>query len=175
MEKHEFVSLRQLAKRLGMDPSGARRYVLAQGFSFLKQRIPETGNQIANVLTEEDAEAIIALRESQGFTGQVIANTTQGYFYVVQIVPELDPLRVKFGFANDAHNRLQSHRTIAPTAILVKAWPCKRQWEQAAMDCATRMGCKLIANEVFQCNNLDAVIQRCETFFALMPSLDMAR
>ena len=170
MVEQEYVSVKQLARELGLDPSNTRKYVLAQGFSFLKQRTPDSHGQLANVLTKEDAEAIKALRQEQGFTGSVIANETEGWFYIVQIVPELDPLRVKLGFASNAFNRLQAHRTVAPTAALVKAWPCKRAWEQAAMDSATRIGCQLIANEVFQCDSLDALIDRSESFFELMPS-----
>ena len=169
MEKQEYVSVKQLAQELGLDSSNTRKYVLSQGYSFLKQRTPDSRGQLANVLTKEDAEAIKALREEQGFTGNAVANSAEGWFYIVLIVPELDPLRVKLGFASDARNRLQAHRTVAPTATLVKAWPCKRAWEQAAMDSVTRLGCQLIASEVFQCDNLDALIERCESFFELMP------
>ncbi|MFH1486719.1 MAG: hypothetical protein ABIH46_11665 [Chloroflexota bacterium] len=169
MPGQEYVSVKQLSQELGLDSSNTRKYVLSQGFSFLKQRTPDSRGQLANVLAKEDAEAIKALREEQGFSGNVVANHTEGWFYVVQIVPELDPLRVKLGFASDAHNRLQAHRTVAPTAILVKAWPCKRVWEQAAMDSVTRTGCQLIASEVFQCDGLDTLIERCDSFFELMP------
>lgn len=169
MSQEEYVSVKQLAKEWGIDSSNARKYVIAQGFAFEKQRTATSGNQLANVLSPEDAEAIRAIRESQGFTGKAVANHTQGWFYIIQLVPGLDPLRVKLGFASGVKARLQSHRTAAPTAQLVKAWPCKRTWERAAIDSITRVDCKLISNEVFQCNDLDALTERAAAFFGLLP------
>jgi len=169
MPEKEYVSVKQLAQELGLDPSNTRKYVLSQGFAFLKQRTPDSRNQLANVLTKEDAEAIKALREAQGFTGTIVAQGDEGVFYIVQVVPELDPLRVKLGFASDVSARLQAHRTVAPTAALVGFWPCKRTWERAAMDSIARIGCQVIANEVFQCDGLAGLVDRGEAFFALMP------
>lgn len=169
MIEQEHVSVKQLAKEWGIDSSNARKYIVAQGFSFLKKRLPESHGQLCNVLAKEDAEMVRGLREGQGFTGKAIANDAGGWFYIVQIVPDLDPLRVKLGFAGDVKARLQAHRTIAPTAQLVKAWPCRRVWEQAAIDSITRAGCKLIANEVFQCDDLEASVERAESFFLIMP------
>lgn len=167
--QEEYVSLKQLAERMGLDKSNARKYVLTQGFSFLKQRTEDSSGQVANVLTLEDAEAVIAIREEQGFTGQVIEANGDGWFYIIQLIPEFNPLRVKLGFASNVQNRLQAHRTSAPTAQLVKAWPCKRMWEQAAMDSITRKECKLIASEVFECKALIMLANRGDEFFALMP------
>ena len=169
MPQEEYVSVKQLAKEWGIDSSNARRYILAQGFSFLKQRTSTSASQLSNVLSPEDADTIRGIRESQGFMGKALVNHTEGWFYVIQLVPDLDPLRVKLGFASDPGIRLQAHQTAAPTAVLVKAWPCERVWEQAAIDSVTRTGCKLIANEVFRCDDLDTLIGRCETFFDLMP------
>lgn len=170
MPQEEYVSVKQLAREWGIDSSNARKYILAQGLSFLKQRTSASAGQLTNVLSQEDAAAVRAIRESQGFTGKAIANHTEGWFYIIQLIPDLDPLRVKLGFASDPDVRLQAHRTAAPTAVFVKAWSCERAWEQAAIDSVTRIGCKLIANEVFQCDDLDALIERCEAFFDLMPS-----
>lgn len=170
MIEQEYVSVKELAKEWGIDSSNARKYIMAQGFSFLKRRLPESHGQLCNVLTKEDAEMARELREGQGFTGKAIANDAEGWFYIVQIVPDLDPLRIKLGFAGDVKARLQAHRTIAPTARLVKAWSCKRVWEQAAIDSITRIGCKLIANEVFQCDDLAALSGRAREFFEIMPT-----
>lgn len=165
----EYVSLKQLAREWGIDSSNARKYVLAQGFSFLKRRTASSHGQLANVLSKEDAETITAIREEQGFTGKIVMGNGEGWFYIIQLIPELGPLRVKLGFASNVQNRLQAHRTAAPTAQLVKAWPCKRVWERAVMDSVTREGCELIANEVFECDDLIMLQNRGDEFFALMP------
>lgn len=110
-------------------------------------------------------------REAEGFTHFVPASNGDGYFYVIQLIPELDPHRIKVGFASDANARLDAHRTSAPTAELVLTWPCKRCWEKSAIDCATKEGCELIRGEVFTCKDIDALVARCDTFFQIMPVL----
>jgi len=47
------------------------------------------------------------------------APKTEGYFYAVQVVPELAPQWVKFGRTNNVTRRLKEHRTVAPTALLL--------------------------------------------------------
>jgi hypothetical protein len=37
------------------------------------------------------------------------------------------------------------------------------------MDCLTGLGCRLILNEVFECDDVDALITRGDTLFALLP------
>jgi hypothetical protein len=84
-------------------------------------------------------------------------------------VPELDPRRLKLGFADDLPSRLAQHQTAAPTAAVVKCWPCNRAGEATVMDCLTGLGCRLILNEVFECDDVDALITRGDTLFALLP------
>jgi hypothetical protein len=55
----------------------------------------------------------------------------------------------------------------------LKKWPCKRTWEAAAIDCLTREDCQLILNEVFDCDDLQALIARGDAFFAQMPDIGM--
>jgi len=92
-----------------------------------------------------------------------------GYFYIVQLVPEALPNRVKIGFADNVEKRLAEHRTAAPTAKLVKAWPCKRSWDYAAMDRITRTGCKLVLNEVYE-GEIKDFLERGDVFFSMMPN-----
>lgn len=147
-----------------------RKYVLSKGFSPFKVRTPESRGQLTLALTQEDAETIRELREKEGFSSYSVPITNgQGHFYVIQIVPDLAPKRVKLGFASDVGNRLQAHRTSAPTAWIATSWPCMRSWELAAIASATRTGCQLVGGEVFDCEDLEALISRCNAFFAIMP------
>jgi len=168
-EEQQYISLKQLAQEFGLDRSNLRKYILARGFSFSKMRMPDSGNQLINVLTEEDAEQIRMLREQEGFGEPKVLDVNGGWFYVIQLVPELDSRRIKLGFASDPESRLKAHQTTCPTANLVGTWPCKRSWERAALDSATQSSCKLIANEVFDCDNIEALIAHCKAFFAVMP------
>jgi hypothetical protein len=64
-----------------------------------------------------------------------------GFFYVIQLAPDVAPQRIKLGWALDAAKRLKEHRCAAPTAVLVQSWPCARQWEKHAITAATFDGC----------------------------------
>lgn len=166
----EYITLIHLAQEFGIDRSHVRKYVLKNGFSPVRIRTPESGGQQTLALTKGDAESVRALRQQQGFNHySPTPNGTDGFFYIVQVIPELSPNRVKLGFASNAQDRLEAHRTSAPTAILVKTWPCKRAWEVCAIASITRSGCKLVANEVYECDGIQNIIKRGDDFFRLMP------
>lgn len=169
---NEFVSLKQLSDELGLDRSNIRKYVLKQGLKPHKRRTPDSAHQLTLALTAEEADYIRNKREEEGFLGESKpVSKESGFFYIIQLVPELDPRRIKLGFADDVSSRLGQHRTVAPTAILIKSWPCKRSWESAAIDClAGDSSCRLIINEVFECDDIDALLQKADQFFTLLPA-----
>ncbi len=98
----------------------------------------------------------------------------RGHFYIIDLIPEAKELvRLKLGFSNNWENRLQQHKTTAPTADMEKIWPCKRTWEVAAMDVLSR-GEKQIGgdrSEVFDVKSVEEVIHRGNQFFSMMPCL----
>jgi hypothetical protein len=171
MEKEECISIKHLAERLGMDRSHARRYVLKLGFKPAKRRTRDSGNQLTLTLTSDEADSVLKHREEQGFAGQSKAVETEtGVFYVIQLVPELDPRRVKLGFAIDLNDRLVQHRTAAPTAKVLRSWGCKRSWETTVMDCLASRDCRHILNEVFECENLENLVNRGDDLFSILPN-----
>jgi len=166
----ELVWLKDLAIDLGMDRSRCRRYVLSLGIEPHKRRDSAAGNVLALSLTKDEAEHVRNARKSQGYGDeQRQVSAGAGSVYIIRLVPELDPRRIKIGFADDLKARLLQHRTAAPTAVVVKSWPAKRTWEGPAMDCLTATGCRLILNEVFECDDVDALLIRGDAWFALMP------
>jgi hypothetical protein len=170
MAEEEFISIKELADRLRMDRSHARRYVLKLGYAFHKRRTQDSGGQLTLCVSTPEAEEIISQRADQGFTASnVVTVSDVGVFYVIQLVPELDPKRLKLGFAESIDQRLSQHRTAAPTAKVLRAWPCKRTWELTAMDSLTRLNCRLILNEVFECDDSEALVARGDVFFSLLP------
>ena len=174
MANDEFVSIKDLAARLGMDRSHARRYVLKLGYAFHKRRTSDSGSQLTLCVTSAEAAQIISQRADKGFLAStVVAVSDVGVFYVIQLVPDLDPMRLKLGFAASLEQRFLEHRTAAPTARVLRAWPCKRSWERTAMDALTREGCRLILNEVFECDEPNALVGRGEAFFSLLPQPDL--
>lgn len=166
----DYVSLKELAAELGMDRSHARRYVLNLGISPTKRRTPASSGQLTLTVSAQEADFVRRTREEQGFLSSETAVTTEkGYFYIIQLVPDLDPNRLKLGFADNVEARLAQHRTSAPTAKLLKSWPCKRSWERTAIDALTAVAGRLILNEVFEFSDVDAVLKRGDEFFALLP------
>ena len=170
MDAEEFLSIKELAGRLGMDRSHARRYVLKLGYNFHKRRTADSGSQLTLCVTAAEAEQIALRRANQGFlASNVVAVSDIGVFYVIQLVPELDPHRLKLGFAESLDQRLPQHRTAAPTARVLRAWPCKRCWELTAIDAPTSVGCRLILNEVYECDDPESLVSRGNAFFATLP------
>lgn len=169
----EFIPIQKLSKKLKLDKSNARKYILNQGFSFVKIRTPESRGQLTLALSAEDAESIIAIRESQGFamnskSGIPVENSA-GFFYIIQLIPEVAPNRVKLGFATTVENRLNAHKTTAPTAVLINQWNCNKDWERTAIASITRYECKHVGGEVFDCEDLTKLNIRAKAFFNLMP------
>jgi len=174
MASDNYVSIKELAQRLGMDRSHARRYVLKLGYSFHKRRTPNSGRQLTLCVTTAEAEEIVSQRAEKGFlASSVVAVCDVGVFYAIQLVPDLDPKRLKLGFAESLEQRLSQHRTAAPTARVLRAWPCKRSWEVTAIDALTRQGCRLILNEVFECDEPDTLVTRGDVFFGMLPAPDV--
>ena len=170
MSDEEFISIKQLSENLGMDRSHARRFVLKLGIAPQKRRTHDSANQLTLTVTSNEAVKILETRKSLGFSeGGTAVELEAGLFYVIQLVPELDPKRIKLGYANDLPDRLTQHRTAAPTAKVAAAWPCKRSWETTIMDCLRVVGCRHILNEVFECDDLEALISQGDKISALLP------
>jgi len=170
MEQESYISVKHLSEQLGMDRSHARRYVLKLGFKPQKRRTADSGSQLTLTVTTQEAEAILKHRRDRGFAekGKAVESEA-GVFYLIQLVPELDAKRIKLGFAIDLNDRLSQHRTAAPTAKVLKSWPCKRSWEATVMDCLSSVACRHILNEVFECDNLDDLIEKGDDLFRILP------
>jgi plasmid maintenance system antidote protein VapI len=180
----DLVSIKEMAKRLGVDPTTVRRliekYGPELGIEVQKARGDTTNAKWTNFISREDADRLKAVYESRRGTrvpedektGDVLQSF--GYFYLVQLVPEALPNRIKIGYTDNLEKRLAEHQTAAPTARVIRSWPCKRSWDYAAMDSLTREGCTLVLNEVFE-GDPDGFINRGNAFFALMPNRETHR
>jgi hypothetical protein len=138
------------------------------------------GPRNAVSLSREDADRLISsfqprLSVAAATNNEVGRFTGFGYFYIIQLHPEDLPTRLKIGYTDNLDVRLSDHRTNAPTLKLLKSWPCKRTWEEAAKASITREACRRIGgdgSEVFD-GNVQAFLDRAEAFFALMPHPDV--
>ena len=179
----EDVSFKELAIQLEVDQSTIQRLVQKHGDHLglnLKRGETNTINaKWAYFLSKDDADKLLAFYEARR-TLPVSAEFDDaslqrfGTFYVIQLVPEALPNRIKVGYTDNLEDRLASHRTAAPTARVLSTWPCKRSWDYAAMDCITREGCVWVLNEVFE-GDPQGFINRANAFFAIMPKADVSR
>ena len=170
----DMVTIAEIAKRLSLAENTTRK-LIARESEELELKL-HRGKGERWLLSKDDADRLVAAYEAR--RGPVASNAEDaakydryGYFYVIQLVPEALPNRVKLGFADNIDKRLAEHRTAAPTAKVLKAWPCKRSWDYAAMDSISRTGCKLVLNEVYE-GDIQGFLDRAEAFFAVMPNPD---
>jgi hypothetical protein len=158
----EMMTLAEIATRLNIDTSSVRR-LIARESETLELKV-HRGKYDKVLLPQDDADRLIASYQAR--RGQVTQNDESakfdryGYFYIIQLIPEALPNRVKIGFADNVEKRVGEHRTAAPTAKLLKTWPCKRSWDYAAMDSITREGCKLVLNEVYE-GDINGFLRSC--------------
>jgi predicted GIY-YIG superfamily endonuclease len=170
MKSEDYISIKNLSEELGMDRSHARRYILKLGITPQKRRTLDSRNQLTLTITKDEADLIKRNRSEQGFNAsEKIVDAENGYFYIIRLVPELDQKRIKLGYTNNLKDRLNQHRTAAPTAIIIKSWPCKRSWESTVMDSLSSVNCKIILNEVFECENIEKLIEHGNKLFELLP------
>ena len=179
---NDFLSFFDLAKRLNVGYDTVRRlvsrYGTELGIAVERRKTPTSKGALTQCVSPDDANKLIAFFESKvddpAGKDEEFSFQRFGYFYLIQLVPEALPNRIKIGFADNVEQRLNEHRTAAPTARLLKAWPCKRSWDSAAMDSITREGCRLVLNEVFE-GDVDGFLRRAESFFSVMPNPDSQR
>lgn len=88
-----------------------------------------------------------------------------GWFYLIQLTPDLQPRRVKFGFTDSPSERLSAHRVSSPTAVLVKAWPAIWMDERYCIAAVTNDQCVRLSSEAWDIDDLDRVQRECDRYF----------
>jgi hypothetical protein len=184
----DLVSFKEIGQRLGVHRMSVRRIVdrvaPQLGIEVQKARGNKTNANWGHYLTRDDADRLVAYykrhigpgrtREDEGGGDDPVKSQVFGVFYLIQLVPEAIPNRIKIGYTDSLPKRLVEHQTSAPTARVIASWPCKRSWDYAAMDSLTREGCTWLLNEVFE-GDPDGFIARGNAFFALMPASETTR
>lgn len=176
----EYLTLDQVAELIGVETTTVRRAVRkiqkTTELEIIKGMVPGRSKR---ALCVSDVDAQIVVEHFHNRKSQTALNAADqnvnltvggfGYFYLIQLVPEALPDRVKIGYTDNLDNRLKEHQTAAPTAKLIKSWRCKRAWDQAAMDSITSSDCTLLLNEVYE-GDINKFVERGDQFFAVMPS-----
>ena len=175
---NEPVSVLDLAAQIGKRKQTIFKVLARLNIQTTRQRSSDSRGQLIAYVSAEDARRVAdafkvepsVSRQPTGPAEIAISDAEIGVFYLLILEPEHDPGRFKVGFAVNLSERLQKHRCAAPLLQVVKAWPCKRLWERTAMDAVT-VGCQRIHTEVFRTDSIAAVTDRCDRFFAAMPSM----
>ena len=166
--KEEYITLKQLSEEFGVDRSNLRKYIINLGFTPIKVR-SKNNHQLVSALNISEAESVREKRKEEGYLRNQTIQNGDGYFYIIQPIPEFAPQRIKLGFTTNINGRISTYKTISPNAKLIKAYNCKPTWELAAIASITKNNCELILNEVYETNNLEELIKNADTFFEIMP------
>lgn len=166
----EMVPIKKITEELGVNKDYALR--LVKGRSAALGLRPQRGRRNAVFLSREDADRLIRDYRPRvpilAPDNESAKHRDFGYFYIIQLHPDDLPDRLKIGYTDNLGVRLSDHRTSAPTLKLIRSWPCKRTWEEAAKASITRGDCRRIGGEVFDCD-AEAFVERAEAFFSIMP------
>lgn len=172
----ELIPFSEIAKQLGVGIDTIRRTIDKVGDDLGLTTQRKSRSSKALCLSTDDANKLIRYFEERDEhvgpnekSENIGSYTGYGYFYIVQLVPEALPNRVKIGYTDNLETRLREHQTSAPTARYLGHWECKRSWDQAVMDSITRQDCKLVMNEVYE-GNVDLFLMRAKEFFGVMPN-----
>jgi hypothetical protein len=170
----EMVSVIEIAKSLGMRKQSIYKIISKLKINTIneKSEYSRSKGQKIGYISKEDEKIIIEYIKTREniVTDNEIDFNNAGYFYIIQLEPEYDPNRFKVGFAMSVEERIKQHKTSAPLLKLLKVWPCKLLWEKTVIDCVTN-DCEKIYTEVFRCSSIDDIIEKCDSFFELMPKI----
>lgn len=167
----DFMTFREVADQIGVSIDTIRRTARRLDLIIQKEKTTTSKGATVHGLSIDDANRIVSYFEDRDNPdSDVDASSLDrfGYFYIIQLIPEAIPNRVKIGYTDNIDTRLREHKTAAPTARYLGHWMCKRSWDQAAMDSITRKGCQLVMNEVYE-GNIEGFLSRAEEFFRIMP------
>lgn len=93
-----------------------------------------------------------------------------GHFYIIQVSPDVHPNRIEIGFVDKYEQFLLQRQATVPTAKVLRAWQCKQSWEMTAIAALTNgLARGSSQDEVFECDELDALLERGEAFFGMLP------
>lgn len=149
------ILLSDLALELNYDRSHLSRFAKFNNIPVQKTFFGDSKRQRL-VISLEDAERIKALR--------LQPRPETGFFYIVQVCPDLDPNRLKLGFTINPEQRLSTYHTISPTARIVEKFFCKATDERPAIEFITQTAARL-GVEVFQFNDWRIALMKAESYF----------
>jgi T5orf172 domain len=154
----EFFNLRDIAKEIGVTYQTVKSRT-----EFLEIEVVQIQNDKNMYLSAIRAADLAKLKDS--LTNK--SHNENGFFYIIALVPEYNRGRLKVGFASNVEERLGQHRTAAPTAELVRSWPCKRAFEKTIIAALSSLG-KQVRNEVYDFDSVELIVAKADMLFSLL-------
>lgn len=159
----DWNSLGDLANELKMHKANVHKLVKKLGIGTRLVRDPKKKNQKIAVI---DADGVQKLRSYRSEFGEVITKPVSGVFYLIQLIPEVLPERIKMGYTTELTTRLRDFRTTCPGLSVTKTWPCPVPGiEVTAILVAITKRDKRLSSEVFDVENLDKTTARLDRLF----------
>ncbi len=157
------VTVVDILKEFNTDWRVIRRWMKRNNCTFVKQ-LSTVGGRSKLALIKSDADQL---------EKYLMGMKSDGFFYLIQPVPEFNLNRIKLGFSKKPSRRLKEHRCICPNAIFVKKWKCKKEDEtpvrqEATLGCVqlfTNINNKRTVTEVFDCEDYKIVLERLDKIF----------
>lgn len=166
------IPLLEAARILDIGYTSIRRYykqLVNDGMIEKEQVIKARTGHISKGLTQCQIDYIRKNYMIPAYNHQEKRQTgsDDGVFYVILLIPEFSKTRIKVGFTENIDARLRSHMVSAPTAKVIKTFPCKRSWEGYLLAVVERHG-KCLRTEVFDIPKLDPLLKDLATAFKLV-------
>ena len=168
------VTIRELASELEIDRSQLRKWIIKQLPEVSIHKIRDPNGSGLEVIAVSSSEADKIREARTNWNGSRVprdgADQTQfGVFYAIQLLPEIYPTRIKFGYATDVDDRLMTHRCTCPNADVLKTWRCDPKWEQTALAVVRNLEESVhVGGEVYDCTSFDIVVERLDAFFDML-------
>lgn len=93
-----------------------------------------------------------------------------GWFYVIQLIPDMKPERLKFGFSKRPVSRLSGHRVSSPTAAILKTYPSAWADETPCIAAAVNEHCIRLTTEAYDVDSIDRVLSECDRYYEWITS-----
>ena len=96
-----------------------------------------------------------------------VANpANSGSFYLIQVVPDVYPGRLKFGWSSNVVRRFRLYRAVAPSLKVLRVQSCSVIYENALIHYFAE-GLRPVGGEVFDSDDVDALLARFDAYFAI--------
>jgi hypothetical protein len=148
---NEAVAVQDLLNKYQTDWRVPNKWAKREGKKFVKI---QSGGRSQKGLLPADASIF----------EEYLKEIKQGYFYMVQPVPEFNSNRIKFGYTNLLERRMSAYRAICPNAVMLGSWKCLRHLEKETIHQLTTK-CKALTGELFECDDYKELLEATKSYF----------